>query len=662
MLINSLGNVTLKTGNFSGVTVEKKEVTFVRNGYKFVVTDLPGSYSLSDFTLEEKVTKKFLDDKQYDLILNVIDSTNLERNLFLTTELLLLDQKTVIALNMIDEAEKEEITIDEEQLSAIIGKTAVKTSAVKKTGLDKLLSTLISEFLNGNESSKILFSSTLEEEITNIENFIKKYNIKCRRSSRFAAIHLLQGNPEEMQEFKSSPYIVELFDILKTAHKHINIHYSSYELDEIFSDDLNAFAKGVVTETVSIKKKKGKTVTDKIDTIMIHPVIGLPIFLILMWILFQATFTLGAVPMEILDSLFSTVIISIKEFLGNGALASVVGDGALAGVAAVVMFLPNIIILFTGISLLETTGYMSRVAFLLDGFFHRFGLHGKSFIPLVTGFGCTVPAYMATRMLKNKRERFITLFVLGFVSCSAKLPIYVLFIGTFFAGHNAGNLLFLIYISGVIFALFASKVLKNTVFKGEEEPFAMEMPKYRMPSARLLFHSVMIQALSYLKKAGTFILFASVLVWFTSNYPVINEENITRSEALEQSYLGQFGKITAPFFKPLGFDWRMGVALEAGLAAKEVVVSTLQILYADNDDTENTNKSLTENLRRRISIPAAVSFIVFVMLYIPCFAAAAVFVRETGKFRYLAYLFLFTTVTAWVFSFLVFNITKYIGM
>jgi ferrous iron transport protein B len=366
-----------------------------------------------------------------------------------------------------------------------------------------------------------------------------------------------------------------------------------------------------------------------------------------------------------------------KTIFGDGELGSMIADGAISGVGAVVMFLPNIVILFFGISLLETTGYMARVAFLLDGFFHRFGLHGKSFIPLVTGFGCSVPAYMSARTLKNNKDRLITLFIIGFMSCGAKLPVYVLFSGAFFAKQNAGNVLFLIYIAGALIGLLAAKFLKVFVFKGVDEPFVMEMPKYRLPSMRLIWHTVVSKAIMYLKKAGTFILGASLLIWFASNYPKypdiektfaqkielaqsaeakITLENEKAQQLLEKSFLGMLGKSTDTLFQPIGFDWKMTVALESGLAAKEVVVSTLGVLYALGAGVDEGNESLIGELQKQISFASAVSFIIFVMFYLPCMAASIVFTKETGSYKYLFYLFIFTTVVAWGLAFIGYRI------
>ncbi|MCT7469271.1 ferrous iron transport protein B [Aliarcobacter cryaerophilus] len=614
MLINSISNSRLKVGNFSGVTVEKKEVIFKYKDYNIKIIDLPGSYSLENYSLEEKVVKNFLNQNEYDIILNVIDSTNLQRNLLLTSELLDLNKKMVIALNMSDEAKKENILINNEKLSSLLNTPCIKTSATKKDGITELLEQIIKTFKEDKTTFKHSFTT------------------------------------------------------------HILNH------DEILAKRFN-FIKNLIQQCVKIEEIKEKTTTEKIDSILMNKFIGLPIFLFLMWGLFQLTFTLGEIPMDYIDTFFSSFIDVTKNIIGDNQLSSLLGDGVIAGVSAVVMFLPNILILFLGISLLEGTGYMSRVAFLLDGTFHKFGLHGKSFIPLVTGFGCSVPAYMAARTLKNERDKLLTLFIIGFMSCGARLPIYVLFVGAFFGANNAGNILFIIYISGAILGLFAAKFLRAVVFKGKDEPFVMEMPKYRLPSLKLVYKEITNKAFMYLKKAGTFILAASILIWFMSNYPkypniedeinqkielAINDEvkkelqNELALYNLENSYLGKLGKFSEPFFAPLGFDWKMAVALEAGLAAKEVVVSTLSILYGlgESENPDEPTTTLVEKIKTNIPFEAAISFIVFVMIYLPCLAASMVFTKEAGGWKYLVYLFIFTTTTAWIMSFIAYNITK----
>ena len=614
MLINSISNSRLKVGNFSGVTVEKKEVIFKYKDYNIKIIDLPGSYSLENYSLEEKVVKNFLNQNEYDIILNVIDSTNLQRNLLLTSELLDLNKKMVIALNMSDEAKKENILINNEKLSSLLNTPCIKTSATKKDGITELLEQIIKTF----EEDKTTFKHSFTTHILNHDEILAKR-----------------------------------FD----------------------------FVKNIIQQCVKIEEIKEKTTTEKIDSILMNKFIGLPIFLFLMWGLFQLTFTLGEIPMDYIDTFFSSFIDVTKNIIGDNQLSSLLGDGVIAGVSAVVMFLPNILILFLGISLLEGTGYMSRVAFLLDGTFHKFGLHGKSFIPLVTGFGCSVPAYMAARTLKNERDKLLTLFIIGFMSCGARLPIYVLFVGAFFGANNAGNILFIIYISGAILGLFAAKFLRAVVFKGKDEPFVMEMPKYRLPSLKLVYKEITNKAFMYLKKAGTFILAASILIWFMSNYPkypniedeinqkielAINDEvkqelqNQLALYNLENSYLGKLGKFSEPFFAPLGFDWKMAVALEAGLAAKEVVVSTLSILYGlgESENPDEPTTTLVEKIKTNIPFEAAISFIVFVMIYLPCLAASMVFTKEAGGWKYLVYLFIFTTTTAWIMSFIAYNITK----
>ena len=681
MLINSISNARLKVGNFSGVTVMKEEVFLNYKGYKIEIVDLPGAYSLNNYTIEEKVTKEFLDNSSYDIILNVLDSTNLERNLLLTSELLAYDKKMIIALNMIDEANKELISIDEQQLSKILGKPCIKTSAAKNIGITELLDEVVKKFETNKLPTKLIFSDVIEEEIINIKDVLKENNFKSNQTRRQLAIKILKEDKDTYKLFHDNPIWIKLQPVLSEAFEHISLHYNTKNMEDVFNEEKFAFAKGAVTETVKQKTIENKTLTEKFDSILIHKFFGLPIFLFLMWALFQITFTLGNIPMDFIDALFAKIVTGTKDFLGEGELSSIIADGAIAGVGSVVLFVPNIVILFFGIALLETTGYMSRVAFLLDGFFHKFGLHGKSFIPLVTGFGCSVPAYMAARTLKNERDRLLTLFIIGFMSCGARLPIYVLFVGAFFDEQSAGNMLFLIYITGAILGLIAAKVLKIVVFKSEDEPFVMEMPKYRLPSFKLIWHTVSNQALMYLRKAGTYILAASLLIWFASNYPkhhdmedsynqkielatTDKDKTALKNELslynLENSYLGYVGKFSEPMFAPLGFDWKMSVALETGLAAKEIVVSTLSILYGLGEVKGEASDSLKEKIVGNISIASAISFIVFVMIYLPCLAASMVFTREAGGWKYLGYLFVFTTSTAWMMSFIVYHVAKVI--
>ena len=673
-LINAISNARLKVGNFSGVTVDKTEIEFTIcddvtcKEYEAHIIDLPGAYSLTEYTIEEKVTKSFLQADEYDVIVNVVDSTNLQRNLLFTTQLLEMGKKIVVALNMSDEAHKEGIEIDEKQLSLILGVPCIKTSATDKRGVEALKAAIVEIYEKERTSAKIIYSDHIEEEIENIITFLKEKNYKAPTLRlRHLAVKLLQEDEDIYKKMHDEPIWIELLPIVRDAIHHIYVHTNTKDLDEIFADEHFAFAKGAKMEVMSMQVIKAQSLTQKIDNLLINKFLGIPLFLFFMWGLFQLTFELGSIPMGYIDAAFSWMGEQAKAILGDGELGSLVGDGIIAGVGAVIMFLPNILILFLGIALLETTGYMSRVAFLLDGFFHKFGLHGKSFIPLVTGFGCSVPAYMAARTLKNEKDRLITLFIIGFMSCGARLPIYVLFAGAFFGQESAGDILFIIYISGAILGLIAAKVLKTFVFKGEDEPFVMEMPKYRMPSLKLIWHTVYGQAKSYLKKAGTFILGASILIWFASNYPKVEapanlDANQVKLYELENSYLGQIGHASEPFFAPLGMDWRMAVALETGLAAKEVVVSTLGVLYALGDDVDEGNDSLIAQIKANIPFASAIAFIVFVMIYLPCLAASMVFAKEAGGWKYLVYLFLMTTLSAWILSFIAYRVTLALGV
>ncbi|MCQ2710164.1 ferrous iron transport protein B [Helicobacter pylori] len=621
-LINALSNAHLKVGNFAGVTVDKMEVSLIHKEHQITIIDLPGTYALNDFTTEEKVTKDFLEKGQYDLILNVVDSTNLERNLALSTQLLDTNKKMLLALNMWDEAQKEGIKINTEKLSQELGVVCVPTSARSKE--DRLNTELLLD-----EIVRLYSQNTINNESIKVPS----------------------------QSFKES---------LK------------------YSQSAQRIAKLVISEN---KQNASFEHTYKIDKILMHPRYGIFIFLGFMFIIFSLSFLIGGGVQKALEEGFKFLSDSIKENVANEDLASLVGDGIIGGVGATVSFLPLIVVLYFGISLLETTGYMSRVAFLLDGILHKFGLHGKSFIPLITGFGCSVPAYMATRTLQNYNERLITLFVIGFMSCSARLPIYVLFVGSFFPSSSAGFVLFCIYILGAVVALVMAKLLKLSVFKGQSESFIMEMPKYRLPSSRMIYFSIYTKSLSYLKKAGTYILVGAILIWFMSQYPkndaamktykqeslLVNKDTTLSSEAKEEklkelkteldkknlknSIVGRGGAYLEKVFSPMDFDWRLSVSLVTGFMAKEVVVSTLGVLFSLGDQNEKSD-AFRGILRKEVSVPSGIAFIVFVMFYIPCFAATITFGREAGGIKFVAYLFIFTTVVAYAFSLIAFYVTQ----
>lgn len=693
-LINKICGVHLKVGNFTGVTIEKSEAQLTYKGYNLRIIDLPGIYSLNDYSLEERLTKQFLENEDYDVILNVLDSTNLERCLFLTTQLLELNSRMCLALNMSDEAKKEGINIDNALLGEILGVECVSVSALRGENVQLLLDTIINVATLAPKASKRVYTDFLEEEIANMNTFLaqKHYddvqillNQKHRglQSLRDIAIKLLKQDSFVSKALHDKGCWVELSEYTQKCIQRLYTQSGENNVRDILNNDALSFAKGASMESSRISTPLKHSLTQKIDALLLNKYLGIPIFLFLMWLLFQITFYVGEFPKVWIEEGAADIGAWIEEHLPYEFLASLLSGGIIAGVGAVLSFLPHILILFCGIVFLESTGYMARVAFLLDGFFHKFGLHGKSFIPLVTGFGCSVPAYMSTRMLKNRNDRMLTLFIINFMSCGARLPVYTLFIGAFFAPQVAGNVLYGIYIFGALVGLCMAKILKLTAFKGDDEPFVMEMPKYRLPTLRLIAFSVWHKAVSYIKKAGTFILLASVIIWVGTQFPknAVLEEQMTQSvqilkenmnltqenDALqneideiyhnyqaalvEQSYLGRIGQFIQPIFAPMDFDWKLSVSLLNGLLAKETIISSMGVLYALGDDIdENNTTPLRDVLQEHISLPSAIAFILFIMFYNPCFAASIVFGKEAGGKRYIAYLFIFTSVVSYIFA------------
>ncbi|ELQ2612086.1 ferrous iron transport protein B [Campylobacter upsaliensis] len=648
-LINALCKSNLKVGNFPGVTVEKASAKIVYKNYTLEFIDLPGTYALDGYSEEEKITQNYIKTQNYDLIINILDSTNLKRNLILSTQLLECQKKMILALNMSDEAKKEGFSIDVKKLEELIKTPSISISSRTKENLNALLDLIIQTHEAAFTPFLRPYGEQLEEELAKIQQDIEKLNLN--ENPRAYAVSLLQN--------KIQNNVCQ--EMVKNSQNRLFERYQSQNIDEIFKEDLLAFSAGL-SQQISKQEPTSNNITKSLDALLINKYFGVPIFLFLMWVLFQLTFTLGAIPMDYIEMGFGALGDLCKEYISNELLASVLADGIIGGVGAVILFLPNILILFFGIALLETTGYMSRVAFLLDGILYKFGLHGKSFIPLVTGFGCSVPAFMATRTLKNKRDRLLTLFVINFMSCGARLPVYVLFIGAFFGGEQAGNYLFGIYILGAFLGLLAAKFLKMTAFRGIDEPFVMEMPKYRMPNWNLVWQMSFNKAKMYLKKAGTFILLASVLIWFASNFPIQTnapeDEKKAAELQVENSYLGQFGKTIEPIFAPLELDWKLSVSLLSGLAAKEVMISTLGVLYALGEDLDENDENLRQTLASNIPFSTAVAYILFVMIYNPCFAATIVFAKESGKAKYMLYLFLFTCISAYIVAFIGLHLSK----
>ncbi|NPA29625.1 MAG: ferrous iron transport protein B [Epsilonproteobacteria bacterium] len=679
-VINAITDARLHVGNFSGVTVEKKEVTLQRDGFEIEIVDLPGIYSLNAYTPEEQVAKQYLLHEPFDLIVNVVDANVLARNLTLTFQLMDMQKKMVLVVNMVDELQKQGGEIDRKRLEELLGIPVILTSAKEGKGVEEIIGTLIALYQAPKPKNKLFYDERIEEQIGKIVRVLRKSpHFQDEGYARFVAIRLLDRDEDVYKIIHDLPVFIELHELLGSIYRELELEFDEESTADMMNDERYALAKAAVMEVVK-KPNLKESLTDRIDRLLIHPVFGLPIFLFFMWLLFQITFTVGSLPMELIDGFFTAVSEGVKNVLPAGPVQSVLADGVIPAVGSIIMFLPNVLILFMGINLLEQTGYMARTAFLLDGFMKKFGLQGKAFIPLVSGFGCTVPAYMAARTLKNPTDRIITMLVLGFMSCSARLPVYVLFIGAFFPTAHAGNMLFLIYISGALLGLLVARVLRSVLFKGEPEPFVMEMPPYRFPSLKALGMELWIKAKLFLKKAGTFIAGASMIVWFLSSYPAHPEiradfmkgpahlagaqkaqiEHQIRARELEESYLGYIGKAIEPVFAPLGFDWRMSVSVVAGLAAKEGVVSTLATLYAVGDADEKSH-TLLKRLRENISLKAAVAMIIIIMVYSPCIAAMSTFWAEVPQWAWRGFYLVYPNVLAWLLAFGAYRLLDMLG-
>jgi len=689
-IFNLLVGTHQKVGNFTGVTVEKYEGVINHKGYTIRIIDLPGTYSLSAYSPEEVITRNFLIEEETDVVVNVVDGTNLERNLYLTTQIMELETDMLVALNMYDEVQKSKRNIDIKQLQKLLGSHVIPTSAIMKTGFSSLLDHIVRVF-EGNitiAKNKLTYSNNMENVISKLEGIIAKdKSLTSKFFPRWMSIKLLENDQLVHELVRESQVWSEVSVNLKDASGYFKEKYSS-DPELVIVEDRHSFIRGAMKETVKDIVVEKKTLTDKIDSVFLNRIVGLPIFLVIMWLIFQVTFTVGNPFVEMIESLFGFLGEKIFKLLSPGIFRSLIVDGIIAGVGGVIVFVPNIILLFLSIAMLEGTGYIARAAFVIDKIMHKAGLHGKSFIPMLTGFGCSVPAIMATRTLKSRSDRIVTMMIIPFMSCGAKLPVYILLIGAFFPSNIAGNILFGIYIFGVVIAILSAKILKKALFKGDSEPFVMELPPYRIPTLRSIFFQTSFKAKMYLKKAGTIILLASVLIWIASNFPkndlfeknfekekniVLTNDSISsvgkeealntlvfdmRSKQLEYSFAGRIGKFIEPAIAPLGFDWRIGVAISAGLAAKEIVVSTLGTLFSLGG-VDETSKDLADSLKKdpSFSKSTALSLIVFILLYVPCIASTAVFYKESGSWKWTRFYVLYTIIVAWVLSFIVYRIS-----
>jgi len=697
-LFNYASGAHERVGNYAGVTVDSKEAILKKNGYVFKIVDLPGTYSINEYTPEELFVRNHLTEKMPDVVINVVDASNLERNLFLTTQLIDMDIKVVMALNMFDELEKKGIQFDYKAFGKMLGIPIVPTIASKGKGIDELFKKVIEVHEDADPISRhihINYGTNIEKAIKEIQDVIwKEPAITDKYSSRYLAIKLLEGDKTTMSQLEKYNHYKE---ILKTAEREKQELEKEYgeTAETVINEAKYGFIDGALKETLKLPKKNRRETTRELDDLLTHKIWGYPIFLFFMWLMFEATFKLGNYPMEWIDNGITLLGNWVENVIPEGALRDLIVQGIIGGVGGVIIFLPNIMILFFFISIMEDTGYMARASFIMDKLMHKIGLHGKSFVPLVMGFGCNVPAIMATRTLKNRKDRILTMIIIPFMSCSARLPVYLLLISAIFHKHQ-GLILFSLYLIGIMVAVITALLVKKIAFKKEEAPFVMELPPYRIPTLKNTTLHMWGKSKEYLKKIGNVILLVSIIIWAMGYFPhnssisehyntqiakvqqlpLDKEEKETKISTLEtaknsalqeQSYLGQLGHFIQPVIYPLGFDWEMGVSLLAGLSAKEVVVSTMGILYQAERGADENSSSLQEKIQQQVHTTgplkgqkvftpiAAFAFMIFILIYFPCIAAISA-IKKEGGWQWALFSVVYNTSFAWLAAFAVYQI------
>lgn len=688
-----------KVGNYSGVTVDSKTAVFVHKGYTINFVDLPGTYSITEYSPEELYVRKYITESHPDVILNIVDASNLERNLFLTTQLIDMNVLMVMALNMYDELEKNGDKLDYKALSKMFGFPIVPTISSQGSGIDDVLDKIIDVYENRAGITKhihINYGQDIEKGIESVKQEVKKDSeITSAHPARYIAIKLLEEDKVTIEEVSHLKNATQILAIAKEERTEIEKAYKEDSTTAI-ADAKYGFIRGALKETFNLGKDKNKQLAYSIDNVLTNRWLGFPILIFFLWFMFQMTFTIGAYPQKWLEDLFGWLGGVVSRTMSDGILKDLIVDGIIAGVGGVCTFLPNILILFFFISILEDTGYMARAAFIMDKLMHKIGLHGKSFIPYIIGFGCSVPAIMATRTLENRKDRVLTIISIPFMSCSARLPVYLLLISAFFSKHQ-GLILTSIYLIGILAAIGTALIMKKAAFKNESDQFVMELPPYRVPTMRNALMHMWDKSVQYLKKMGTVILGATILIWALEYFPqhspkidrynaqieqlkedkaapkdlkskLINQLTLDKAtEQTENSYIGRIGKAIAPVFKPLGFDWKMGVSLLTGVAAKEVVVSSMGVLYHTDLKADENSSSLQKGILcqqwtsgklagQPIFTPlVAYTFMIFILLYFPCVAALAAVRREAGR-KWALFSILYNTGLAWLVSFAIYQI------
>lgn len=681
-LFNFVSGAREHVGNYSGVTVDAKEGHFNYNGYRFNITDLPGTYSLSCYSPEELYVRRFLRDETPDVIVNVVVASNLERNLYLTTELIDMDRSMVIALNMYDELERSDAKLDYALLGKMIGVPMVPTVSRNGQGVNQLLDAVIRVYEGEHGTVRhvhVNLGHELERSVNTIKNAIKADSaIAPHFSPRYMAIKLLENDTEiENLVEKSAGHdgIMAIRD-QEVARLAKVFPDSGDDISSLIANEKYGFITGALAETYTPATQQVESATHVIDAFVTNKLFGFPLFLLVMWFMFWCTFEIGAYPQEWIQWCVDWLNGAVHSYFPAGPFKDLLADGIIGGVGGVIVFLPNILILYFFISFLEDSGYMARAAFIMDKIMHRIGLHGKSFIPLVMGFGCNVPAIMASRAIESRSSRIITILINPFMSCSGRLPVYVLLVGAFFPNHASVAILSL-YVLGVVVAMITARLLRRFWFKADETPFVMELPPYRMPTLKSSVRHMWGKGEQYLKKMGGIILVASIIVWALNYFPLHEESaqssipvstsvDDSRIDPEHDSYLEMLGKAVNPVMEPLGFNWRSTVAVIAGAPAKEIVVSTLGVLYTGNEDYDESaisTRLLSTNPATGLpwfSMATAVSLMVFVLLYFPCTATVTAIARETGSWRYSLFSVVYNTAVAWVVAFIAYRLVLFL--
>jgi ferrous iron transport protein B len=659
-LFNIASGTHERVGNYSGVTVDAKEGRFRYKGFTFNLVDLPGTYSLSAYSPEEIYVRKHITEASPDIVINVVSASALERNLYLTTQLIDMDATAVIALNMYDELEKSGAKFDYKSLGEMLGYPIVPTVAKTGKGIPELFDTIISVYERKNPVARhihINYGEEIETGIAHVKRILKEEKqLGIDTSRRYLSILLLEGDKLGLQQVEKYPSAKKIL-----AERDIHAGYIREDFREepetAFTDARYGFIDGALKQTF----KEGKTdilkITHRIDKLVINKLAGFPLFFIFMFIMFEGTFILGEYPMQWIENLVRFCGNILNRQIAEGPFKDLLINGIIGGVGSVIVFLPNIVILYLFISFMEDTGYMARAAFIMDKFMQKMGLHGKSFIPLVMGFGCNVPAIMSTRIIESRNTRLITMLINSLMSCSARLPVYILICGAFFPNHG-GIALFGLYITGIALAIIMARIFKKFLIRGEDLPFVMELPPYRMPTWKAMGRHCWDKTSQYLKKMGGIILVASIIVWFLNYYPRPTEQN-------SDSYIAKIGKFIEPAIRPLGFDWKIGASLISGMTAKEIIVSTMGIIYTGEDEDEVLLKERLQSERypdgNKVFSPlVAISFMIFVLIYFPCIATVAAIKNESGSWKWAVFVIFYTTALAWMLSFAVYQIGRLI--